>query len=94
MSSYRKRVSNSFRSEADHSLYVLHEGGKVVWLVIYVDDMLAASNCHAYFDDFKTRLRKRFDLTDLGPARHFLGMHITRDRETRKCLLTVNHILP
>ena len=86
---YLQKESFKFvQSEADHSLYVLHEGGKVVWLVIYVDDMLAASNCRAYLDDFKTRLRKCFDLTDLGPAHHFLGMHITRDREKR--LLTVS----
>lgn len=76
------------RSEADHSLYVLHEGDKVKWLVGYVDDMLAASNCHTYLDNFKQQLRKHFDLSDLGPARHFLGMHITRDHE--KCLLTIS----
>ena len=50
----RKEGFKFIRSEADHSLYVLHEGGKVVWLVIYVDDMLAASNCRVYLDDLKT----------------------------------------
>jgi transposase InsO family protein len=71
------------RSEADHSLYVLHEGDKVIWLVVYVDDMLAASNSRDYLDKFKVQLKRRFDLSDLGPACHFLGMHITRDREKR-----------
>jgi hypothetical protein len=71
------------RSEADHSLYVLHEDGKVIWLVVYVDDMLAASNSRVHLDTFKGRLKQRFDLSDLSPARHFLGMHITRDREQR-----------
>jgi transposase InsO family protein len=84
----RKEGFKFVRSEADHSLYVLHEDGKVIWLVVYVDDMLAASNCRIHLDNFKAKLKQRFDLTDLGPARHFLGMHITRDREKR--LLTVS----
>jgi hypothetical protein len=71
------------RSEADHSLYVLHEGDKVIWLVIYVDNMLAASNSRDYLDKFKVQLKQCFDLSDLGPACHFLGMHITHDREKR-----------
>jgi hypothetical protein len=64
------------RSEADHSLYVLHEGSKVIWFVVYVNDMLTALNSHDYLNSFKTRLKQHFDLTDMGPARHFLGMHI------------------
>jgi hypothetical protein len=79
----RKEGFKFVRSEADHSLYVLHEGDRVIWLVVYVDDMLAASNSRDYLNSFKVRLKQRFDLADLGPARHFLGMHITRDREKR-----------
>jgi transposase InsO family protein len=84
----RNEGFNFVRSEADHSLYVLHEDGKVIWLVVYVDDMLTASNSRIHLDAFKTRLKQRFDLSDLGPARHFLGMHITRDREQR--IITVS----
>jgi hypothetical protein len=64
----RKEGFRFVRSEADHSLYVLHEGDKVIWLVIYVDDMLAASNSCEYLDAFKSQLKQWFDLSDLGPA--------------------------
>jgi hypothetical protein len=71
------------RSEADHSLYVLHEGDKVIWLIVYVNDILAASNSHDYLNSFKTQLKHHFDLSDLGPAQHFLGIHIMHDQEKR-----------
>jgi hypothetical protein len=72
----QKEGSRFVRSEADHSLYILHEGDKVIWLVIYVDDILAASNSCEYLNAFKSQLKQQFDLSDLGPARHFLSMHI------------------
>jgi hypothetical protein len=84
----RKEGFKFVRSEADHSLYVLHEGDKIIWLVVYVDDMLSASNSRDFLNSFKAQLNQRFNLADLGPARHFLGMHITRDREKR--LLSVS----
>jgi hypothetical protein len=76
------------RSEADYSLYVLRKGDKTIWLLIYVDDMLLASNCRSFLDGFKAALSKHFEMKDLGEAHHFLGMHITRDRPKR--LLQIN----
>jgi len=90
MSTYGKRVSNSFGAKQTIA-YMSHMkviGRVACHIAYYVDSVLAAPNCCAYLYDFKTRLRKRFDLPDLGPTRHFLGMHITRDRGKR--LLTVS----
>lgn len=84
----RKEGFNFVRSEADHSLYVLRKDNKTIWLLVYVDDMLLASNCRKFLDVFKGALSKRFEMKDLGEARHFLGMHITRKRSQR--LLTIN----
>jgi transposase InsO family protein len=84
----RKEGFNFVRSEADYSLYVLRKGDKTIWLLVYVDDMLLASNCRGFLDGFKLEMSKHFEMKDLGEARHFLGMHITRDRS--KKLLTIN----
>jgi hypothetical protein len=73
----RKEGFDFVRSEADYSLYVLHKGDKTIWLLIYVDNMLLASNCQSFLDVFKAALSQRFKMKDLGEARHFLGMHIT-----------------
>jgi hypothetical protein len=77
----RKEGFKCVRSEADHSLYILHKEDKVIWLVVYVDDMLAASNSCDYLNMFKMQLKRRFDLSDLESARHFLCMHIMHDQE-------------
>jgi hypothetical protein len=45
--------------------------------------MLAALNSRDYLNGFKVQLKQHFDLTDLGPAKHFLGMHITHNHEKR-----------
>lgn len=84
----RKEGFNFVRSEADYSLYVLCKDDKVIWLLVYVDDMLLASNCRKFLDGFKGEMSKRFEMKDLGEARHFLGMHIKRDRTKR--LLTID----
>ena len=36
----------------------------------------------------KVELSKTFDMKDLGPAKHILGMQITRDRESKKLWLS------
>lgn len=84
----RKEGFNFVRSEADYSLYVLRKDDKTIWLLVYVDDMLLASNCRGFLNGFKVEMSKHFEMKDLGEARHFLGMHITCDRS--KKLLTIN----
>jgi hypothetical protein len=88
----RKEGFNFVRSEGDYSLYVLRKGDEtiwlLIWLLIYVDDTLLASNCRSFLDGFKAALSKRFEMKDLGEARHFLGMRITQDRPKR--LLQIN----
>ena len=62
-------------------LYYWKEGNKMVIILIYVDDMLIASN-----DDLKEQevikgLREEFTISDLGEAKLFLGVQIERDRK-------------
>jgi hypothetical protein len=55
------------KSVADKCLYVLHEKGKVILLVlIYVDDAAAASKDIHRIDWFKHLLQDFFLIKDLG----------------------------
>ena len=68
---------------ADAGLYVKHNKDSSVYLAVYVDDLLLAGRDVAALNEVKTHLRSLFELRDLGPVAHFLGMSITRDRDNR-----------
>ena len=58
--------------------------GSFTLLLLYVDDMLIASNDHDEIESLKLDMSKRFAIKDLDEARKILGMWIHRDRERWK----------
>ena len=54
-------------------------GDCVIYLVLYVDDMLLVGNDKEVIQDLKTQLSSKFDMKDLGVANYMLGMEIKRD---------------
>ncbi|KAH9696398.1 hypothetical protein KPL71_023151 [Citrus sinensis] len=72
-------------------------GEEVIYLVLYVDDMLLASKNMKLFDLLKQKLRVKFDMKDLGPAKKILGVEIIRNRTARTLFLSqekyVNKVL-
>jgi hypothetical protein len=75
-------------SDADAGLYMMEQGGEVVYVLVYVDDMLLASRSMLLIDEVKRRLQGVFDIHDLGEATMFLGMEISRDRSSKELKLT------
>ncbi|RVW18790.1 Retrovirus-related Pol polyprotein from transposon TNT 1-94 [Vitis vinifera] len=54
-------------------VYKKWNGKKVVFLVLYVDDILLIGNCIGMLTSVKDWLSQRFDMKDLGEAAHILG---------------------
>ena len=48
----------------------------VIYLVLYVDDMLLIGNGREIIQNFKTQLSNKFDMKDLGATNYILGMEI------------------
>eukprot|EP00253_Pinus_taeda_P007769 PITA_07769 len=71
------------KSKADHCVYFRLIGDRVIYLVVYVDDMLLAGNDKEIIQDLKTQLSSKFDMKDIGAANYILGMEIKRDRAKR-----------
>jgi len=75
------------RSKVDQSVYFKLISDCVIYLVLYVDDMLLAGNDKEIIEDLKTQLSSKFDMKDLGAANYILGMEIKRDWVKRKLSL-------
>jgi hypothetical protein len=58
-------------------------GSTIVFLALYVDDILLIENHIPMMEVVKTSLRKSFSMKDLGEAPYILGIKIYRDRSKR-----------
>ena len=52
-------------------------------LILYVDNLLILGEDLSKIEDVKRQLSKLYQIKDLGPASSYLGIRITRDRNTR-----------
>ena len=66
------------QSISDHSLFIKSHGHSFLALLVYVDDIIIASNDQAAVDNLKSALSKRFKMKDLGALKYFLGLEVAR----------------
>lgn len=65
-------------SYADHSYYYKMDKGIYLGVIVYVDDMLIASNSASLVQTFKSYLGKHFLFKDMGFPKYFLSLEIAR----------------
>jgi len=51
-----------------------------IYLLLYVDDMLIASQSATEIQNLKLRLRSAFEIKEVGEAKKILGIEIKRNR--------------
>jgi len=69
-------INNGFsRRNNEPTRYVKTEQGKILMVCLYVDDMIYTGNL--MLEDFKTVMKKEFEMTDLGLMKYFLGLEVT-----------------
>ena len=69
-------------------VYQLKANQIVVFLVLYVDDILLIGNNVKKLSDVKNWLSTQFQMKDLGEASYVLGIQIIRDRKNRLLALS------
>ena len=93
----QKQASRSWNIHFDHAIKLLGfdqnldkpyvykkaTGNVVVFLVLYVDDILLIRNDVGAFSAVKEWLSHNFDMKDLGEANYILGIKLMRDRKNR-----------
>lgn len=68
------------RCASDYCLYIKIEGNIRCYILLYVDDLLIVGDDLNVILTIKRLLAREFEMTDIGPADTFLGMHIEHDR--------------
>lgn len=77
------------RSNYDSCVYFLKRNGKaIIYLLLYVDDILITSTNKAEISQLKAELNSEFDMKELGVAKRILGMDIIRDRQKGELVLS------
>lgn len=63
-------------SKADTSLFILHRGSLVMYVLVYVDDLIITSSSSSATDVFLQQLNNAFAIKDLGSLHYFLGIEV------------------
>lgn len=65
-----------FASGADGNLFIYRHGGHLVFLLLYVDDIILTGNDSTFTTSIIQLLSSAFDLKDLGLLHYLLGLQI------------------
>jgi len=74
-------VSFGFKENTvDRCIYLKVSGSKFIFLILYVDDILLATNDLGLLSETKRFLSNNFEMKDMGEAYYVIGIEIFRDR--------------
>ena len=62
----------------DATLFIKKDGRSVVYLVVYVDDLLMTGNNEYYIASIKKDLKKCFEMIDMGHLHYYLEIEVNR----------------
>ncbi|CAI7871063.1 unnamed protein product [Closterium sp. NIES-54] len=72
------------KRQVDTALYFKVGDDKVTcWVLVYIDDLLAASCSAAMLKELKELLKVAIELQEISPVQKYLGLEIVRDRSVR-----------
>lgn len=70
------------KCDFEHTLFVkTDQQGQLLIVSLYVDDLIFTGNCEMLIAEFKESMKRKFDMTDLGKMRFFLGVEILQKED-------------
>ncbi|KAE8706666.1 hypothetical protein F3Y22_tig00110388pilonHSYRG00007 [Hibiscus syriacus] len=63
----------------EHALYVKKEKGNLLFVVLYVDDLIFMGNNEEMIKDFKEAMTRELKMIDLGLMKYFLGLEVRQE---------------
>ncbi|KAD0286868.1 hypothetical protein E3N88_44505 [Mikania micrantha] len=64
-------------SQADTSLFIFKKDTMLLYLLVYVDDIILTGNDKTFITHFISQLHSEFAIKDLGALTYFLGLEVT-----------------
>ena len=95
---WNQRIDSVFKSmqfkpsKADPCLYVRMKNGRISYILIYVDDVIIATQTEEEFNEIFGVLQENFTMTNLGDIKHFLGLEIRKEPGGRYTLCQRQYI--
>lgn len=74
-------TDNFEQSKVDQCLYMKNINGNWCYVLLYVDDIIAACNSSEEVQQIERLIGAKFELKNLGPITQFLGIEVTRDTD-------------
>ena len=75
------------RSEHDYRLYILKERDEIIYLIIFVDDLLICCKNRQNLNFIKGLLKEKFKMKDLGKVSTYLGINVEYDEKKNEISL-------
>lgn len=70
------------KSSSEHTLFLkIAPDNRMLFVNIYVDDLLYTGNDEIMLEEFKNSMKKEFEMTDLGKMKYFLGIEVCQTPE-------------
>ncbi|XP_071694818.1 uncharacterized mitochondrial protein AtMg00810-like [Rutidosis leptorrhynchoides] len=63
-------------SRSDLSLFVFKRGSCIMYLLVYVDDIILTGNVSSTIHQFISRIHREFPIKDLGKLSYFIGLEV------------------
>ena len=60
----------------EHALYIKMKGEDVMFIALYVNDLIFMGNNAKLIEAFKEVMKKEFNMTNLGFIKYFLGFEV------------------
>eukprot|EP00253_Pinus_taeda_P033335 PITA_33335 len=74
-------LENGFdKCEGEPTVYIKEKDGKLLIVVLYVDDVIFTGNDDYLIGNFKAVMKEEFEMTDMGLLRYFLGIEVDQNK--------------
>ncbi|KAK2411591.1 putative mitochondrial protein [Trifolium repens] len=70
---------NFIKCPYEHALYIKAQGGDILIVCLYVDDLIFTGNNPTMFEVFKKEMTKEFEMTDIGLMSYYLGIEVKQE---------------